>query len=150
MAALGKGDATMTTALAEVNVGRDRCGADMVDEALELAKTIESYAPNLEMMGSKHGLARYSCNIEEKKKVIGGTETYLLERRVEFSEQCLYVLMTVMSTNVKVAVPRAVVDAGTKAVSLDSGSPLVHTLINGISCRRCLNIIMIEARGPGN
>ncbi|KAF4316830.1 hypothetical protein JM18_008152 [Phytophthora kernoviae] len=29
------------------------------------------------------------------------------------------------------AVPRAVVDAGTKAVSLDSGSPLVHSLVSG-------------------
>ncbi|KAG3177819.1 hypothetical protein C6341_g8283 [Phytophthora cactorum] len=46
-------------------------------------------------------------------------------------EQSLYVLTTVMSKNVSAAVPRVVVDAGTKAVSLDSGSPLVHALING-------------------
>ncbi|CAH0476989.1 unnamed protein product [Peronospora belbahrii] len=46
-------------------------------------------------------------------------------------EQSLYVLTTVMSTNVKAAVPRAIVDAGMKALSQDSGSPIVHNLING-------------------
>ncbi|GMF30364.1 unnamed protein product [Phytophthora fragariaefolia] len=46
-------------------------------------------------------------------------------------EQSLYVLTTVMSTNAKAPVPRAVVDAGTKAVSLDSGSPLVKAFVNG-------------------
>ncbi|CAI5717934.1 hypothetical protein KXD40_007808 [Peronospora effusa] len=175
-------------ALVEVNVGQDRCGVDTVDEVLELAKMIESYAPHLEMMGIQayHGAAQHIRNYDEKKKVIagvvdkakrvrdelvkhglncqvitgGGTGTYLLEAAngvftevqpgsylfndadyaknlgedgefVREWKQSLYVLTTVMSTNVKAAVPRAVVDAGTKAVSLDSGSPLVHTLIDG-------------------
>lgn len=175
-------------ALVEVNVGQDRCGVDAVDEAVELANKIESYAPKLEMVGIQayHGAAQHIRSYDEKKKVIagvaekaklvrdallkqglkcdvvtgGGTGTYLLEAAsrvftevqpgsylfndadyarnlgedgefVRDWEQSLYVLTTVMSKNAKAAVPRAVVDAGTKAVSLDSGSPLVHTLING-------------------
>lgn len=43
-------------------------------------------------------------------------------------EQSLFVLTTVMSTNA--SAPRAVVDAGTKAVSLDSGAPLVFSAID--------------------
>ena len=206
MAALSKGGATVTLifdtvetvvqaanvahaqgvhfqALVDVNVGQNRCGVDTVDEALELAKTIESYAPHLTMRGIQayHGAAQHIRNHDEKKKVIagvvdkakcvrdallkqgsnckvvtgGGTGTYLLEAAsgvftevqpgsylfndadyaknlgedgefVREWQQSLYVLTTVMSTNVKAALPRAVVDAGTKAVSLDSGSPLVH------------------------
>ncbi|KAG7376906.1 hypothetical protein PHYPSEUDO_012562 [Phytophthora pseudosyringae] len=175
-------------ALVEVNVGQDRCGVDTVEEAVEVAKKIESYAPQLEMVGIQayHGAAQHIRSYDEKKKVIarvaekaktvkeelvkhglkcdvvtgGGTGTYLLEAAsgvftevqpgsyvfndadyarnlgedgelVKDWEQSLYVLTTVMSTNAMAALPRAVVDAGTKAVSLDSGSPLVHTLISG-------------------
>ncbi|GMF24866.1 unnamed protein product [Phytophthora lilii] len=175
-------------ALVEVNVGQDRCGVDTVEEAVKLAKEIDSYAPVLEMVGIQayHGAAQHIRSYDEKKKVIagvaekaksvrdalvkhalkcdvvtgGGTGTYLLEAAsgvftevqpgsylfndadyarnlgedgefVHDWKQSLYVLTTVMSKNTKAAVPRAVVDAGTKAVSLDSGSPLVHTLANG-------------------
>ncbi|ETI35183.1 hypothetical protein F442_18252 [Phytophthora nicotianae P10297] len=175
-------------ALVEVNVGQDRCGVDTVEEAVELAKKIESYAPRLEMVGIQayHGAAQHIRSYDEKKKVIasvaekaksvrdalvqegltcdvvtgGGTGTYLLEAAsgvftevqpgsylfndadyarnlgedgefVKDWEQSLYVLTTVMSKNASAAVPRVVVDAGTKAVSLDSGSPLVHSIING-------------------
>ncbi|KAG3115703.1 hypothetical protein PI124_g5789 [Phytophthora idaei] len=175
-------------ALVEANVGQDRCGVDTVEEAVELAKKIDAYAPKLEMVGIQayHGAAQHIRSYDEKKKVIagvvekatsvrdalmneglkcdvvtgGGTGTYLLEAAsgdftevqpgsylfndadyarnlgedgefVKDWEQSLYVLTTVMSKNVSAAVPRVVVDAGTKAVSLDSGSPLVHTLING-------------------
>ncbi|DAZ93303.1 TPA: hypothetical protein N0F65_000854 [Lagenidium giganteum] len=44
-------------------------------------------------------------------------------------EQSLFVLTSVMSVNARA--PRSVVDAGTKAVSLDSGAPLVHAAIDG-------------------
>lgn len=43
-------------------------------------------------------------------------------------EQSLFVLTTVMSTNA--SAPRAVVDAGMKAVSLDSGPPVVYSSID--------------------
>jgi D-serine deaminase-like pyridoxal phosphate-dependent protein len=175
-------------ALVEVNVGQDRCGVDTVEEALQLAKAIQSFAPSLQMIGIQayHGAAQHIRSYAEKKKVIagvaekaksvkaallqqgltcdvvtgGGTGTYLLEAAsgvftevqpgsylfndadyarnlgedgdfVSDWKQSLYVLTTVVSKNVKAAVPRAVVDAGTKAVSLDSGSPLVHSLVNG-------------------
>ncbi|KAF4045394.1 putative serine dehydratase domain [Phytophthora infestans] len=175
-------------ALVEVNVGQDRCGVDTVEEAVELAKQIESYAPRLQMVGIQayHGAAQHIRSYDEKKTVIagvaekaksvrdalvtegvkcdvvtgGGTGTYLLEASsgvftevqpgsylfndadyarnlgedgevVKDWEQSLYVLTTVMSKNANAAVPRVVVDAGTKAVSLDSGSPVVHTMVNG-------------------
>ncbi|KAK1930846.1 D-threonine aldolase [Phytophthora citrophthora] len=175
-------------ALVEVNVGQDRCGVDTAEEAVQLAKEIESFAPQLELVGIQayHGAAQHIRSYDEKKEVIakvadkaksvrdalvkeglkcdvvtgGGTGTYLLEAAsgvftevqpgsylfndadyarnlgedgelVKHWKQSLYVLTTVMSKNANAAVPRAVVDAGTKAVSLDSGSPLVHTLVNG-------------------
>ncbi|RLN75341.1 hypothetical protein BBJ28_00003203 [Nothophytophthora sp. Chile5] len=46
-------------------------------------------------------------------------------------QQSLFVLTTVMSTNAAASAPRAVVDAGMKAVSLDSGSPVVHSFADG-------------------
>ncbi|EGZ12174.1 hypothetical protein PHYSODRAFT_336628 [Phytophthora sojae] len=175
-------------ALVEVNVGQDRCGVDTVEEAVHLAKTIDSFAPRLRMVGIQayHGAAQHIRSYDEKKKVIaavaekaktvrdalleqglkcdvvtgGGTGTYLLEAAsgvftevqpgsylfndadyarnrgqdgefVHDWKQSLYVLTAVMSKNDKAAVPRAVVDAGTKAVSLDSGSPLVHSFVGG-------------------
>ncbi|KAG6596049.1 D-threonine aldolase [Phytophthora cinnamomi] len=174
-------------ALVEVNVGQDRCGVDTVEEAVHLAKTIESFAPRLHMVGIQayHGAAQHIRSYDEKKRVIaavaekaktvrdalleqglkcdvvtgGGTGTYLLEAAsgiftevqpgsylfndadyarnrgddgefVQDWKQSLYVLTTVVSKNEKAAVPRAVVDAGTKAVSLDSGSPLVHSFVS--------------------
>ncbi|KAL4156520.1 hypothetical protein PRNP1_005550 [Phytophthora ramorum] len=175
-------------ALVEVNVGQDRCGVDTIEDAVKLATEIESFAPQLEMVGIQayHGAAQHIRSFDEKKKVIsgvvhkaksvrdalrekglncdvvtgGGTGTYLLEAAsdvftevqpgsylfndadyarnfgedgefVKDWEQSLFVLTTVMSKNVTATMPRAVVDAGTKAVSLDSGSPLVHSLVNG-------------------
>lgn len=49
-------------------------------------------------------------------------------KQVRQWEQSLFVLTTVMSTNE--SAPRSVVDAGMKAVSLDSGAPLVYSSID--------------------
>ncbi|OWY90925.1 Threonine aldolase [Phytophthora megakarya] len=93
-------------ALVEVNVGQDRCGVDTVEEAVELAKKIDSYS-QLELIGIQayHGAAQHIRSYDEKKKVIekvaekaksvrdalrtedlkcdvvtgGGTGTYLME-----------------------------------------------------------------------
>ncbi|KAE8999373.1 hypothetical protein PR003_g20338 [Phytophthora rubi] len=153
-------------ALVEVNVGQDRCGVDTVNEVVHLAKTIESYAPRLQMVGIQayHGAAQHIRSYDEKTTVIADVaekaktvRDALLERGLKCDvpgsylfndadyarnrgqdgefvhdwKQSLYVLTTVVSKNEKAAVPRAVVDAGTKAVSVDSGSPLVHAFLNG-------------------
>lgn len=57
-------------------------------------------------------------------------------------EQSLFVLTTVMSTNE--SAPRAVVDAGMKAVSLDSGAPLVFSSIDASA------LPLLEYQGGGD
>lgn len=119
----------------------------------EKAKVIAAVADKARNVRDAFRINGFNCDVVTG----GGTGTYLLEaqsgvftevqpgsylfndadyarnlgqdgKKVREWEQSLFVLTTVMSTNE--SAPRSVVDAGMKAVSLDSGAPLVFSSID--------------------
>uniref|UniRef100_K3X3B1 D-serine dehydratase-like domain-containing protein n=1 Tax=Globisporangium ultimum (strain ATCC 200006 / CBS 805.95 / DAOM BR144) TaxID=431595 RepID=K3X3B1_GLOUD len=121
----------------------------------EKAKVIDTVAAKAKKVRDAFVKQGLKCDVVTG----GGTGTYLLEaqsgvftevqpgsylfndadyarnlgvdgEKVRQWEQSLFVLTTVMSTNHGANPPRSVVDAGMKAVSLDSGAPLVYSSID--------------------
>ncbi|EDO33551.1 predicted protein [Nematostella vectensis] len=139
----------------EVNVGQERCGVEPGEQVVQLAKhilalpnlnfkgiqTYQGWNQHVRKFGDrKTAVAKVSemakatvealssNNIPCEVVTGGGTGTYTFEAASgdgnlfsEF-EQSLYVLSTVISVTPG---KRAILDAGMKALSLDSGPPLI-------------------------